>query len=635
MSTSITKFDFKTAVSHKRLVGLWRMLTGFRLAYLGAVVGVGIAAILRTGNSLLLRYFVDDVLGQGRFDRTLPFDGLRTLPLIGLSFVALALGQGAFSFLSGKLTARTAEGIARRLRNYLYDHIQRMSFTYHDQAQTGELIQRTTSDVDALRRFFADQAIGAGRIVLLFAVNFAALLSLNTRLALLSVVVVPLIVVMSLVFFRKISQAYEAFQEQEAKLSTTLQENLTGVRVVKAFARQSYERDKFEQDNWEQFRRGRWLLTLHSMFWPSSDILCGGQMLGAFVAGALMAINGTITVGTYLASTGLIIWLIWPMRNLGRLIVQMSTGLVSYKRVVKLIKEEREPLDEGTYRPSGNVRGEIVFRDVCFEYDNGDSAVLKDISFRCEPGQAVALLGSTGSGKTTLVNLLPRFYEYTGGSLTLDGVELKEYPRHFLRQQIGIVEQEPFLFSRTIRENITYGVGREVSDEEAEAAAQAAAIHDVITSFPDGYDTLVGERGVTLSGGQKQRVAIARTLLKDPRILILDDATSSVDTETEGEIRNALQHLMQGRSTFIIAHRIQSVMNADLILVLDQGAIVQRGTHDELMAQEGIYRQIYDVQARIEDELEKEIGQTSEVSQTSEVWETLEVFEKELVHVTL
>ncbi len=635
MSTPVTKFDFKTAVSDKRLAGLWRMLTGFRLAYLGAVLSVGIAAILRTGNSLLLRYFVDDVLGQGsrvmtnesmtksqlvigHWDLVIDF---RTLPLVGLGFVALALGQGAFSFFSGRLSARTAEGIARRLRNYLYDHIQRMSFTYHDQAKTGELIQRTTSDVDALRRFFADQAIGAGRIVLLFAVNFAALMSLNTRLALLSVVVVPLIVAMSLVFFRKISQAYEAFQEQEAKLSTTLQENLTGVRVVKAFARQSYERGKFERDNWEQFRRGRWLLMLHSMFWPSSDILCGGQMLGAFVAGALMAINGTITVGTYLASTALIIWLIWPMRNLGRLIVQMSTGLVSYKRVVELIKEDREPLDEGTYQPDDNVRGEVVFQGVRFEYDGADGAVLKGISFRGEPGQAVALLGSTGSGKTSLVNLLPRFYEYTGGSLTLDGVELKEYPRHYLRQQIGIVEQEPFLFSRTIRENITYGVGREVSDEEAEAAAQAAAIHDVITSFPDGYDTLVGEKGVTLSGGQKQRVAIARTLLKDPRILILDDATSSVDTETEGEIRQALRRLMQGRSTFIIAHRIQSVMNADLILVLDQGRIVQRGTHDELMAQEGIYRQIYDVQARIEDELEKEIGQTSEVWETSEVLE--------------
>ncbi|MGA9348623.1 MAG: ABC transporter ATP-binding protein [Anaerolineae bacterium] len=614
MPASVTKFDFKTAVSDKRLVGLWRLLTGFRLAYLGAVVGVGVAAVLQTGNALLLRYLVDDVLGQGRFDHI--------LLLVGLGFVALALGQGSLSFLSGALTARTSEGIARRLRNYLYDHIQRMSFTYHDHMETGELIQRATSDVDAIRRFFADQAINAGHIVLLFVINFVALWSLNARLALLSVVVVPLIMVVSVFFFKKVIKAYEAFQEQEAKLSTTLQENLTGVRVVKAFARQAYEQEKFEQDNWEQYQRGRRLLTFHSLFWPSSDILCSFQMVGAFLAGALMAINGTISVGTYLAAVRMIVWLIWPMRNLGRLIVQMSTGMVSYMRVVKLIKEERESLDEGTYRPDDNVRGEVVFRDVRFEYDGADGAVLKGISFRGEPGQAMALLGSTGSGKTSLVNLLPRFYEYTGGSLTLDGVELREYPRHYLRQQIGIVEQEPFLFSRTIRENITYGVGRDVSDEEVEVAARMAAIHDVVVSFPDGYNTLVGEKGITLSGGQKQRVAIARTLLKDPRILILDDATSSVDTETEGEIREALERLMEGRTTFIIAHRIQSVMNADLILVLDQGRIVQRGTHDELMAQEGIYRRIYDVQARIEDELEQELAeQTSEVFQTSEVWE--------------
>jgi len=599
-SNTLSEFDFKKTVSDNRLVGLWRLTTGFRLAYLGAVVGVGIAAALRTGNYLLLRYFVDDVLTRENLGRT--------LPLIALGFVGLALLQGAFSFLSGRWAAQTAEGITLRLRNYLYDHIQRLSFTYHDRTQTGELIQRATSDVDAVRRFFADQAIGMGRIVLLFVINFVALLNLNAQLALLSIVVVPLIVIMSVFFFKKVSKAYEAFQEQEAKLSTTLQENLTGVRVVKAFARQEYEQEKFEQDNWEQFQRGRRLLLMHSLFWPLSDILCGAQMLGGFCAGALMALNGTITVGTYLAYAGLVVWIIWPMRNLGRLIVHMSTGLVSYGRVIKLIKEEREPLDAGSYVPSDNVHGEIVFRDVCFEYDGADGAVLKDISFRCQPGQAVALLGSTGSGKTSLVNLLPRFYEYSGGSLTLDGVELKEYPRHLLRQQIGIVEQEPFLFSRTIRENITYGVGREVSDEEVEAAARAAAIHDVIESFPDGYNTLVGEKGVTLSGGQKQRVAIARTLLKDPRILILDDATSSVDTETEGLIRAALQRLMQGRTSFIIAHRVQSLMNADLILVLDQGQIVQRGTHDELMARGGIYRRIYDMQARIEDELEKEIA---------------------------
>jgi ATP-binding cassette subfamily B protein len=287
--------------------------------------------------------------------------------------------------------------------------------------------------------------------------------------------------------------------------------------------------------------------------------------------------------------------------------------------VAKVIAEEREPLTEGAYRPAGGVQGRIIFRDVCFEYD-AQTPVLRGVSFRCQPGQVVALLGSTGSGKTSLVNLLPRFYDYTGGSLTLDGVELREYPRRFLRQQIGIVEQEPFLFSRTIRENVTYGVGRQVTDAEVEAAARAAAIHDVIVSFPDGYDTLVGEKGVTLSGGQKQRVAIARTLLKDPRILILDDATSSVDTETEGLIRAALGRLMQGRTSFVIAHRVQSVMNADLILVLDQGRIVQRGVHSELMAQEGMYRRIYDMQARIEVELEKEIGQASEVWEAAEAW---------------
>jgi len=601
-SSEFDRFDLKDTVSDKRLVGLWCMTAGYRLPYLGAVAGVGVAAVLRIGTYLLLRYFVDDILGH---------DGAgQTLPLIGLGFVALALVQGVFTFFSGRWAARTAEGITVRLRNYLFDHIQKLSFTYHDRAKTGELIQRVTSDVDAVRWFFADQAIGVGRIVLLFVVNFVALLNLNARLALLSIVVVPLVIATSVFFFKKVSRAYEEFQKQEAKLSTTLQENLTGVRVVKAFARQSYERDKFEQDNFEQFRRGRHLVTMHSLFWPSSDVLCGAQMLGGFFAGALMALNGTITLGTYLAYAGLIVWLIWPMRNLGRLIVHMSNGLVSYGRLAELIKEEREPLAEGALNPATDVHGAILFRDVCFEYDE-DSPVLQDISFWCGPGQVVALLGSTGSGKTSLVNLLPRFYDYTGGSLTLDGVELNQYPRRYLRRQIGIVEQEPFLFSRTIRENIAYGVRREVLDDEVEAAARAAAIHDVIESFPDGYDTLVGEKGVTLSGGQKQRVAIARTLLKDPRILILDDATSSVDMGTEVEIREALKHLMRGRSTFIIAHRVQSVMNADLILVLDHGRIVQRGTHDQLVAQRGVYRRIYEMQARMDDDLEQDIDRKS------------------------
>ncbi|HEX2981391.1 MAG TPA: ABC transporter ATP-binding protein, partial [Anaerolineaceae bacterium] len=467
-------------------------------------------------------------------------------------------------------------------------------------------IQRVTSDVDALRRFFADQAINVGRIILLFVINFTVLANLNLRLALLSVVVVPFVVALSVFFFGKVSSAYEKFQEQEAVLSTTLQENLSGVRVVKAFARQQYEIIKFDRDNREKYSRGKRLLTIQAFFWPSSDILCGIQMVGGYIAAALMVIDGSISIGTYLAYVGLLVWIIFPMRNLGRLIVQMSTGLVSYTRVAEILKQEREPLDEGAALVDGQVRGDVRFEDVTFAYEDG-IPVLKNVSFHSKPGQVIALLGSTGSGKTSLVNLLPRFYDPMSGTIYLDGQDIKKVARRSLRQQIGIVEQEPFLFSRSIRENVTYGVGREVSDEEVEAAARAAAIHDVILSFPEGYQTLVGEKGVTLSGGQKQRVAIARTLLKNPRILILDDSTSSVDMETEAEIRTALEGLMQNRTTFIIAHRVQSIMDADLILVFDQGCIVQAGTHAELIDQSGIYRQIYDIQTKIEDELEEEI----------------------------
>jgi ATP-binding cassette subfamily B protein len=604
-----TYYDFRQAQRKNRIAGLWRMMSGYRLPYAGATLALAISASAKTATFLLLRYFVDSILSPELAGQGVAGGLTRALLLVALGFVGLAAFEGGFAFLSGRLAAFTAEGVTRRLRNFLFDHIQRLTFSYHGTTSTGDLIERCTSDVDALRRFFNEQAIGVGRIILLFVINFLALLSLNTKLAWFSIIVIPVILVVSVWFFKKVTKRYEEYQEQEAVLSTTLQENLTGVRVVKAFARQDYEKGKFEGDNWEKFQRGRRLLQMHSLFWPLSDIACGLQMLGGFVFAATLAINGQITVGTYLAYAGLVVWLIWPMRNLGRLIVQTSTGLVSYSRLMEIVKQEREPLTDGKIRPAGSVRGELVFENVSFAYeDSPDMPVLEEISFRCEPGQAIALLGSTGSGKTSLVNLLPRFYDYTDGSLKLDGVELKNYPREYLRGQIGIVEQEPFLFSRSIRENITYGVGRQVPQDEIEAAAKAAAVHEVILSFPDGYNTLVGEKGVTLSGGQKQRVAVARTLLKNPRILILDDSTSSVDTETEAEIREALNRLMQNRTTFIIAHRIQSVMNADLILVLDKGRIVQQGTHDELLSQDGMYRQIFEIQTRIDEELDQEIA---------------------------
>ncbi len=599
ISPEVLGYDLKQAFNTNRLKGLWRLMSGFRLRYLGATVSLGISATTKTSTYLLLRYFIDHYL--------VAKDSIVTLPVIAVGFVLLAIFEGGFSFISGRLAAQTAEGTTRRLRNYLFDHIQRLTFTYHSSMDTGELIQRSTSDVDAVRRFFSDQAIGIGRVFILFIINFIALTQLNLKLALISVIVVPVVLIVSILFFRKIIKAYEDYQNQDAILSTTLQENLTGIRVVKAFARQEFEKDKFERDNREKFMRGKRLLKIQSLFWPVTDTVCYAQIIAGYLIAGLMAINGEITVGTYLAYAGLIVWIIFPMRNLGRLIVQMSTGMVSYKRVMDIIKQDREPLDQGDVLPAQNVKGEIDFSHVGFTYAEGNAA-LEDISFHVKQGQVIALLGSTGSGKTTLVNLLPRFYEYTSGSIKIDGIELNRIPRRYLRQQIGIVEQEPFLFSRSISENISYGVGRDVPREELELAASTASIHEVILSFEKGYSTLVGEKGVTLSGGQKQRVAIARTLLKNPSILILDDSTSSVDTETEAEIREALQNLMVGRTTFIIAHRIQSIMDADLILVMDNGRIVQMGIHNDLYRQEGIYRQIFEIQTSIEVELEKEIA---------------------------
>jgi ATP-binding cassette, subfamily B, bacterial len=602
-------FDFRNTLQQNRLKGLWQMMSDYRLPYIGATIALAISALSKTFTYILLRFFTDDVLVKKQY---IGGSLNSTLAWIGAGFIGLAAIEGGFAYLSGRLAAYTAEGITRRLRDFLFDHIQRLSFSYHATTPTGDLIERVTSDVDALRRFFSEQAIGVGRIVLLFVINFIAILNLNVELALVSVVVIPFILLVSIWFFKKVTKAYEDYQAQEAILSTTLQENLTGVRVVKAFARQDYEKKKFEKDNWGKYLKGKILLFMHSMFWPLSDIVLGLQMLFGFIFGAFMAIDGKITLGTYIAYAGLVVWLIWPIRNLGRIIVQTSTGLVSYGRLMEVVKQQREPLFDGKHQPKGQTKGDVRFENVSFMYSDGKTDVLKNISFHARPGQAIALLGSTGSGKTSLVNLLPRFHEYTGGQILLDDVELKDYSRSYLRQQIGIVEQEPFLFSRSIRENVRYGVERDVPNEEVERAAKAAAVHDVILGFPDGYNTLVGEKGVTLSGGQKQRVAIARTLLKNPRILILDDSTSSVDTETEAEIREALNGLMKDRTTFIIAHRIQSVMKADLILVLDKGEVVQMGTHADLLKDEdGVYRRIYDIQTKIDTELEKEISRVN------------------------
>ncbi len=574
------------------------LLTGYKLIYLFAIICTGLAVSTETAGLLLLRYFIDKIIVPKNW--SVPFYYLFA------GFVLIAIFRGVFSFLRGRASARASESVARNVRNILFDHIQRQSFSYHDKTPTGELIQRSTSDVNAIRLFFSHQVMDIFRIIFLAMINFTAIFLLHWKLALVSIAVAPLIVLVSKIFFSMISKAYKAYQEQGDRLSTVLQENLSGIRIVKAFARQDFEQRKFDRVSKEELKRGKKLAKYNAMFWPFGETICGLQILAGIAVGGVMAMNGTITIGTYSAYTGMVGLVIWPLQHLGRLIVQLSTSFVSYRRIVDVIRHKQEDLTSGLSLEKARLNGEVIFNHVSFEYKK-DIPVLRDVSFTCKSGQVIALLGEAGSGKTTLINLLPRFYDYTNGEILLDGKPLKTYSRYFLRRNIGIVEQEPFMFSMRIKDNITYGIQKKVSTDKIIQAAKAAAVHKDIMSFPGKYNTIVGEKGVTLSGGQKQRLAIARTLLKDPSILILDDSTSSIDARTEEEIRKALEKLMKSRTTFIIAHRIQSLMKADLILVFKDGRIIQKGIHKDLIAVPGFYRHIFNIQTQMEKQLKKEV----------------------------
>lgn len=576
-------------------LGVYRRLLGYLSPYrpraFMAYSSMIIATVLNLAVPQIIKAAIDIGLASGEVSALIGASAL----ILGIGGVRAVAGYGQ-RYFGEWLTHR----VAYDLRNDYYDKVQRLPFAFHDQIQTGDLMSRATSDIAETERFVGIGLMDLVATLLLLIGVIVAMFLEDSRLAALALIPVPLLVVATIRFGGAIRPKFKSIQEQLAVLSTTMQESLTGIRVVKAFAREPFELNKFDLANDTWFDRRYQVIRMWANNWPFFSFTLSLSIFLLLWFGGPMAMGGVITVGTLFAMISYVLMLNGPVQRLGFLVNLAATAGASAARVFEVIDRPGEIVDSQDGYANDHVRGEVVFDRVSFAYQDGQP-ILYDITFHTLPGQTIALMGPTGSGKSTITNLLLRFYEVTEGNILIDGVESRDWRLSNLRQHIGIVLQDSFLFSSTIAENIAYGKP-DVAREEIISAAQAAHAHDFILSFPDGYDTLVGERGVTLSGGQKQRIAIARALLKDPQILILDDSTSSVDTETEHLIQLALASLMKGRTTFIIAQRLLTLKNADSILVLDHGKIIQRGTHDELLAKGGLYKEIYDLQLKDQEE---------------------------------
>lgn len=586
----------------RQLSNTLQLLTGYRLRYGAAIAMRLLSNALYTGIALTVGNFVDTLM---RLNEDPTVEG-KLIQLV-LQLFACAVGLSLSVHLSMTLTSGVAEDIERGLRNAFYDRSQRLPMAFHTTTETGDLIQRATSDIDEVRAFFSDHLLGLARVLFQYVTNLWALWMINLTVAWTSLIMGPIILWFALVIFKKMGAAYEEQQERESRISTDVQENLTGIRVVKAFNRESFQYHKFLNLLDEKFKSGNRVILIEMIFWGGTDLLVTIQLLISLMISGVLAIRGTITVGEFIAAQTCVILIVTPIRTMGQLIVRSSRALISLQRVKAILDQPEEPLDDGDSEPTHTPPlGKIEFRDVTFAYPQSEPT-LKKVSFTVEPGQTVGILGLTGSGKSTLFNLLLRYFDPASGTIYLDDVDISRISRSYLRREIAIVEQEPFLFGRTIAENIALGMHREVTQEEIESVAKIAAVHDAIMSFEKGYGTKVGERGVTLSGGQKQRIAIARAMLRDPQVILFDDATSAIDADTEAQIRTALNLTTRKKTILTVTHRIQSVISADLILVMKNGALIQKGTHETLSTVPGLYRDMLEIQTRIENELEIEI----------------------------
>ena len=514
------------------------------------------------------------------------------LILCGAVYLGFTVLNGLFTYLRRRSTAYAAEGMAKTLRDGLYEHINAVPYDYHKHVSTGDLVQRCTSDVETVRRFLSVQMMDILRTAVMFFTALVILLRIHVPMALISMVTLPFLVVSSFIYFRYVQKYFKDADEAEGQLSAALQENLTGVRIVRAFGQERAEFEKLTKLNAKTRDANIRLNRLLGYYWGMSDAVGFAQIGISLAAGVYFCARGTMTLGLVTLFSTYTTMLTWPARQLGRILADMGKASVSLKRLTEIM--DAEPEKEPGKALSVDMTGDICFDHVCFGYDAPDD-VLKDISFTVKPGETVAILGATGSGKSSLVQLLQRLYTCTRGKITIGGVDINDIDHACLRRNIGIVLQEPFLYSRSIRENIRI-VNPTASDKEVEEAARIASVHDVIMGFEKGYDTLVGERGVTLSGGQLQRVAIARTLMQKAPILIFDDSMSAVDTETDAKIRDALYGMKRDGILFIISHRITTLCEADKILVLEGGRLVDMGTHDELIRKPGLYRRIAEIQ---------------------------------------
>lgn len=516
----------------------------------------------------------------------------RLLINAGLAIVFFAVLRGLFAFLQSYLAERNSQSVAFDLRNELFAKIQRLSFSYHDRIQTGQLMIRATDDIEKVRLFIGQGLLQAMAAVVLLVGTLIILFTTNLQLTLVVLPVLPLALILFMVFGIVSQPLFAQVQIRLDRLNTILQENLAGIKVIKAFTREPREQQRFASAADDLMAQQIRVARVFTFLFPLVFLVANLGQAATLYFGGRQIIASTLTIGQWQEFSLYLVYVFLPLAQLGFIITQMAQASASAGRIFEILDAENEVTDKPGAVALPPVQGRVAFEDVTFRYFSSGEPVLAEVSFVAEPGQTVALLGATGSGKTTIINLLPRFYDPSQGRITIDGYDLREVTLESLRSQIGIVLQETTLFTGTIRENIAFG-RPEASEAEIIAAAKAAAAHEFVTSFPQGYDTPVGERGATLSGGQKQRLAIARALLLDPHILILDDSTSSVDLVTELKIQQALDLLMEGRTSFVIAQRISTVVNADQILVLDKGRIVARGRHAELLETSEIYAEIY------------------------------------------